>query len=122
MTILANRKAKTVTLHFNANATTVIAGNNSVSGIAIGDEEIVGATILQIWYGTDAAGHWVVKRANSSTNTIVGVFAGADSQDFGGDAINIRPGDDLRVELNGAANGFIMLELRKIGNNNFNKV
>lgn len=122
--IITNRKDKSVVLHFTANDTVVIAGNNSVSNVAIGDEIILGAVIQQVWVGSPDGAHWVIKRANATTNSIVAVYNGTDYIDYAGAGapINVRSSDNLRVELNANVNGYIMMELKKIGNNNFNKV
>ncbi len=122
--IINNSFGKKATVHVTgANATIVVAGNNSVSNIAIGTEEVVGAVINQIWYGA-ANGYWIVKRANSTTNTVVGVFDSTGYCDYAGvgSPIPIRQGDNLVLELvDSGVNGYIMVELRKVGNNNFNK-
>lgn len=122
--IFNNSKGKKVTVHVtNANGTIVIAGNNSVSNVAIGDEFVIGAIVNQLWYGCANGGYWILKRANSTTNTVVGVYDSTGYCDYAGvgSPIPIRQNDDLVLELTNSASGYIMVELRKIGNNNFNK-
>lgn len=109
--IIANRKNLSTTVHFVANGTIKIAGNNSVSEIALPGETITGATITQIWHGSNA--HWVVKRG---ANTVAVVDSTAYVDFAGcGNSLNLDPTQDLSVELVGTSNGYIMIELQKQG-------
>ena len=124
-TVISNKYKKSVTLHFVANATVTIVGNNTVSNVAQQDEIILGATIQQVWHGCPDGAHWVVTRGNSTVNSIVAVFNSSDYIDYAGAgaAHNVAAtGQNLYVTLNGGVNGYIMIDLKKIGNNNFNKV
>jgi hypothetical protein len=110
--MIANRKNVSATLHFTANATIIISGNNSVSHLAIGDEVLTGASITQVWHGSPA--QWSVKRG---ANT-VGVFDSTSYVDFAGNgnAINLDSAATLVVSLDSStANGYLMIELQKIG-------
>lgn len=109
--IISNRKNLSATLHFTSNGTVTIAGNSSVSAIATGDEVITGATITQLWHGSDAV--WILKRG---ANT-VGVFDSTAYIDFAGcgNALNLDTSANLTVELVGTSNGYLMVELQKIG-------
>lgn len=109
--IISNRKNLSATVHFVANGTIKIAGNNSVSDIALPGETIAGATITQVWHGSDMV--WNVKRGAN----IVAVFDSTASFDFAGtgNSLNLDMDQDLTVELLGTANGFIMIELQKFG-------
>lgn len=117
--ILHNRKNLSVTVHATSNATFVIAGNNSVSNVATGDEVLTGAAIKQIWYGSPSGNgaFWTVKRGS---NTIA-IVDGTGWMDFAGNGnmINKDSSATLVLELNNAADdqGFIMVELQKEGTN-----
>ena len=67
MTILSNKKNQLAVLHFTASNTTTIAGNSSVSGIAVGDESLTGGYVKGLaWTGT-----WTIARgANTIWSTI----------------------------------------------------
>lgn len=109
--ILANRKNLSTTLHFTGNDTVTIAGNSTTSEIATGNEILTGATITQLWHGSD--GVWIVKRGSNT----VGVFDSTAYIDFAGcgNALNLDTDATLSVELVGTANGYLMIELQKIG-------
>jgi len=110
--MIANRKNLSATLHFTANATIIVSGNNSVSHLAIGDEVLTGASITQVWHGSQV--QWTVKRG---ANT-VGVFDSTSYVDFAGNgnAINLDSAATLVVSLDSStANGYLMIELQKIG-------
>lgn len=111
--IIANRKNLSTTIHFVANGTIKIAGNNSVSEIALPGETITGATITQVWHGSQ--NEWHVKRG---ANTVA-IFDSTAYIDFAGcgNALNLDATQDLTVELVGTSNGYIMIELQKIGPN-----
>lgn len=113
MAILHNRKNLSVTVHAAANLTLTIAGNNSVSDVAIDDEVIVGAAIKQVWWGSTAGtGTWIVKRGAN----VAGVYDSTGWHDYAGNGNmnNIDATGTLVLELVGTANGFIMVELQKI--------
>lgn len=118
LTITSNKKHTSVTIHVTtANATLKIAGNNSVSNIALGDEELTGATITQAFWGIDPGsdGHVVIKRGS----TVVAVYDSTGYHDYAGCGmtLSVGKGDDLTVEFNSSANGFVLLEMQKIGAN-----
>jgi len=110
--MVANRKNLSATLHFTANATITIAGNNSVSHIATGNEVISGAYITQVWHGSRS--QWIVKRG---ANT-VGVFDSSSYNDFAGNgnSLVLDPSATLVVSLDpSVADGYLMIELQKVG-------
>ena len=109
--IISNKKNLSTVLHFNSNATLVIAGNNSVSNVAIGTEVLSGASITQIAWGCDGNGH-------------IQVFRGANLQlvvdstsyiDFAGNGMDLElwPTANLTVNFVGSANGYCVIELQK---------
>lgn len=116
MPVTLNKKNVSVTIHDAANGTYTIAGNNSVSNVAIDDEVLTGAAIKQVWYGSPASGstaYWMVKRGS---NTVL-VLEGTGYLDFAGNGSLLKKDstETLVLELVGSANGFIQLELQKEG-------
>lgn len=113
-TIIGNKKGSTVTLHFTSNATLVIEGNNSVSNVALTDEEVASGYIRQVWFGTSNDSYWTVSRGAD----VVGVFDRTGQLDFAGsgNALTINPQANLSVTLNGTGDGFLMIELMKDSN------
>lgn len=115
-TILQNKKNLSVVIHADANTTLTIAGNSSVSNIATSDEILTGAAIKQVWWGqqpgTDSC--WIIKRGSNT----VGVYDSTGWNDYAGNGVMINKdtGATLVLQLNGTANGYIMVELQKIGN------
>lgn len=114
--IIANRKNLSTTLHFSSNGSVVIAGNSTVSGIAIDNEVLTGAYITQVWYGSPsgASSYWEVKRGS---NTVL-VLDSTSYTDFAGNgnAIKLDSTATLSANLVGSTTGFLMLELQKEGN------
>lgn len=111
MAIVSNKKNGTVTVHAAANLTLTIAGNSVVSNVATSDEVLTGANIKQVWFGSP--GHWVVKRGAN----VVGVYNNSGHVNYAafGSSINIDNTGTLVLELVGTANGYIMVELQKLG-------
>lgn len=109
--VLHNRKNLSFVIHATANATITIAGNNSVSNVAIDDEVLTGATIKQVWYGS--SGHWVVKRGSNT----VAVFNTSGTANFYGTGMALTKDqtENLVLELVDTANGYIMIEMQKVG-------
>jgi hypothetical protein len=113
MTVVRN-KSQLVTLHFNANASIVVAGNSSVSNIALSTDNVQTASISKVWYGSQG-GAWIISRGNSTVNSVVGVFNNTDVADFsgGGELLDLNKDKDLYFTLAGASNGYIMCQLKK---------
>ena len=110
--MVANRKNLSATLHFTNNATITVSGNSSVSHIALGDEVLTGAYICQVWHGS--MGQWTVMRGSNT----VGVFDSTAYNDFAGNGnpIKLDSSGTLVVTLDSpATNGYLMIELQKIG-------
>jgi hypothetical protein len=112
MPVQYNKKYVKVATHNVANETYVIVGNNSVSNIAMGDEIIEGATISRITYGTDSNGTWKVLRG---ANVVFAAGGGSADHEFPIGGLSQFPAANVVVQLSGSANGFIQLELKKIG-------
>lgn len=113
MSINVNQGEKRVVLHFTTTGSANIAGNNSTSDVALSNEVLTGAYIRRVWWGTDAAGaSWTVKRGS---NTVL-VLNGSGQMDFSesGSAIVGNNSSNVVCTLAGG-NGFIMVDLAKIG-------
>lgn len=113
MPVINNKKNGTATIHAVANATFVIAGNNSVSNIALPGEQITGASIAQMWFGSPsgAGAYWEILRG---ANT-VGSFDSTAYLDFrgNGELLSMDPTANVVVQLSGATKGFMIITLIK---------
>ena len=110
MSININQGQKRVVLHFTANGSANIAGNSSTSDIAISNEVLTGAYIRRVWWGNDS-GYWTVKRGS---NTVM-VLNGSGSMDFSETGAVIVGNNASNVAVTCSGNGFIMIDLAKIG-------
>jgi hypothetical protein len=118
MSTIINRNRTSAVVHVTANASIVVSGNSSVSNIAFGsgnteiEETLTGAAIAQVFWGSAPGAHWNVKRGDSLVLTL----PNAGSIDFAGSGCSLtaNSANAVVVELVGASNGFIMLELQKI--------
>lgn len=114
--IQANRKNLSFTIHATANTGAItIAGNNSVSNVAMSDEVLTGAYITQIWASSPsgAGAFWTVKRGS---NTVI-VADSTSYLDFAGcgNPITLDSAATLSANLTGATDGFIVIECQKMG-------
>ena len=113
MSIISNKLNHSVIVHTTVNTTFVIAGNNSVSNVAIGGEILSGAVIDKVWYSSQTANgaYWTVSRGAN----LVATFDGTGVINFEelGASINLYPTANLTVNLVNSTNGFIMIELEK---------
>jgi len=116
--IVINRENSSAVFHFNANTSgIVIAGNNSVSNVAIEEEVINGVTITQATYGSTPGAYWHIQRG---ANTVL-VLDSTGFIDFAGIGLPINRdiAADLSVTLippEGsvvASKGFLVLEVQK---------
>ena len=116
--IVINRENSSAVFHFTANvAGVVVAGNNSVSNVAIAEEVITGVTIAQAAYGSTPGAYWHVQRGS---NTAV-VLDSTGFIDFAGIGMPINKdiAADISVTLvppEGSAvpsKGFLVLEVQK---------
>lgn len=118
MTILKNSLNTTV-LHFIANATTVVAGNATVSNISYTNvdnvaQNVASASIKKILCSSNSAtGTWTIKRGAN----VVWVASGNFLYDFQahGANIGIDKAANVVVELTGGS-GSIIIELSKESN------
>lgn len=112
MGVQLNRKNTSVTIHDTANATYTIAGNTSASNVATLDETLTGASIKNVYYGSQG-GTWIVKRGAN----VALVLNGTGFLDFAasGNLLKKDSTGTVVLELVGTANGFIQMELQKEG-------
>lgn len=112
-TITSNKRATSVTIHFNANASLVIAGNTAVSNIALQGEILTGAYICQAIAGCDGTGHIQVSRGGE----LVAVYDSTGQYDYAGTgmALTVKSDANLEVTFVDSSNAYLMLELQKIG-------
>lgn len=114
VTVVKNQKNGVVTIHFNANGSIVIAGNNSVSNVAMGAEVVGKAPINQVWFGSPSgnAAYWEIKR----DGTLVATFDSTAYMDFAGNGNQLlvaANAANLTANLIGATSGFLIVELQK---------
>lgn len=114
LTVISNKPRTSAVFHVaGANASIVVAGNNSVSNVAIGTEVLTGAYITQTVWGCDGTGYIVVKRGT----TPVAIYDSTGQHEYAGTGMPITVGQtaDINVEFVGSANCFIMFEVQKLG-------
>lgn len=116
--IINNKKSTSVFVLFTANSTLTIAGNTSVSNVAIDNEELSGAVIQRAWCGTSSGdgAYWTVKRG---ANTVA-VFDSTAFIDYAGNGLvlGLDSSATLSANINGSVlTGTLILELKKIGIN-----
>jgi hypothetical protein len=112
MRLIANKTGSEAVLHFTANDSVIIAGNNSVSNVATSNETVNSAYITQIFYGSPSAtAFWTVKRG---ANTVA-VLDSTGHLDLAGNgtALKLDTTDTLDVTLTGGTEGFLIVEVQK---------
>lgn len=113
MAVTINRKNTSAVIHLTANAVVNVAGNSTTSDIATDNEVLSGATIVQVFSGAGNGAHWEVKRG---ANTVL-VLDSTGYYDYAGSgmALNIDTGGTLVANLVGGTNGYLLIEVQKIG-------
>lgn len=103
-------------ISLTANATVVIAGNNTVSNVTSNSSQIVASgTIRQIFHGASSNstsdGYWVVKRGSNT----VAVLTETGHQNYAGMGLALSQDKAANVvcELVGTTNGYIIIEVSK---------
>lgn len=114
--IQANRKYLSFTVHAVANTGDIIvAGNSSVSNVALSGEVLDGAYITQVWAGcpSGANAFWTIKRG---ANTVA-VLDSTGYYDYAGcgNPITLDQTANVSATLTGSAVGYLMFECQKIG-------
>lgn len=101
----------TAIIHVTANATIVVAGNNSVSNVAVGSEIVSSATVRKVWHGVaDANTYWTVKRG---ANTLLVLNNSGHIDLTTGGVLGIDAAANLVFEKTGSGTGFICVEIKK---------
>lgn len=115
MAVNINRKNTSAVIHLAANASITVAGNSSVSDIAIGNEVLTGCTITQVFCGSSSGNgaYWTVKRG---ANTVL-VLDSTGYYDYAGSgmALNIDVGATIEANLVNGTDGYLLIEVQKIG-------
>jgi len=118
-TIIDNKLNGSVTIHATANTgTIVVQGNNSVSNVAIGTENVQSLAINQVWAGSPSgnAAYWEIKRGAN----VVMVIDSTCYLDFTGNGRQIKIDATANVTANliGATAGFLVVDFQKLGAGN----
>ena len=116
--ITSNKKNTSAVIHVsNANTTLTMAGNSSVSAIAIGDEVLTGAYITQVFFGHDGitadGGMAIYRGAN-----LVAAYDTTCFMDYAGVgmALTVDQSANLAIKFIGTNNAYCFLEVQKVGN------
>lgn len=113
-TVTSNKLGTSAQVHLNATDSVVVAGNSAVSDIASGNEVLTGAAITQVFYGSDAGSIQIARGG-----AIVAVLTGTGHVDYAaaGLSIGVNQAANVDVTFVGTANGYVLVELQKIGTN-----
>lgn len=114
-TIAQNRKNTSAVIHVTASNTIIIAGNSSVSDIAIGNEVLTGCSITQVFCGSSSGNgaYWTVKRGANTVAVLdsTGYFDYAGA----GMALTVDAGGTLVANLINGSDGYLLIEIQKYG-------
>jgi hypothetical protein len=121
VTITSNKKNTSATIHVSAANTTIVVSGNSVTTnvdatstcLALGNEVLTGVYVAQVFYGIDPAGYAVIKRGSD----VAAVYDSTGYKDYAGCGMALTVGQtaNLTVEFVGTANGYVLLEVQKVG-------
>jgi len=121
VSFVSNKKNTAATIHVSvANTTIKVSGNSTTTNVdatstclAVDNEVLSGAYITQVFWGLDPNGTAIIKRGT----TPVAVYAAAGYVDYAGSGMALTVGQtaNLTVEFVGTANGYILLEVQKVG-------
>jgi hypothetical protein len=121
VTITSNKKNTSATIHVSAANTTIKVSGNSITTnvdasaicLALSNEVLTGAYITQVFFGIEPAGYAVLKRGTS----VVGVYDSTGYIDYAaaGMALTVNQTANLTVEFVGTANGYLLMEVQKVG-------
>lgn len=120
VTIISNKKNTAATVHVSAANTTIkVSGNSTTTNVdatstclAVDNEVLSGAYIAQAFWGVET-GYIVLKRGT----TPVAVYDSTGYKDYAGSGMALTVGQtaNLTVEFVGTANGYVLLEVQKVG-------
>ena len=118
---VSNKKNTAATIHVSAANTTIkVSGNSTTTNVdstpvclAVDNEVLAGAYIAQVFYGVDPSGYAVIKRGSN----VVAVYDSTGYKDYAGCGMALTIGQtaNLTVEFVGTANGYVLLEVQKVG-------
>ena len=121
VTIISNKKNTAATVHVSAANTTIkVSGNSTTTNVdatstclAVDNEVLSGAYIAQAFWGIDPNGYAVIKRGT----TPIAVYDSTGYKDYAGCGMALTVGQsaNLTVEVVGTANGYVLLEVQKVG-------
>jgi hypothetical protein len=121
VSIISNKKNTAATIHVSvANTTIKVSGNSTTTNVdatstclAVDNEVLSGAYIAQAYWGIDPNGYAVIKRGA----TPVAVYDSTGYKDYAGCGMALTVGQsaNLTVEFVGTANGYVLLEVQKVG-------
>ena len=121
VSIISNKKNTAATIHVSVANTTIKVSGNSVTTnvdatstcLAVDNEVLSGAYIAQVYWGIDPAGYAVIKRGT----TPIAVYDSTGYKDYAGCGMALTVGQsaNLTVEFVGTANGYVLLEVQKVG-------
>lgn len=121
VSIISNKKNTAATIHVSAaNTTIVVSGNSTTTNVdstttclALGNEVLTGAYVAQVFFGIDPSGYAVLKRGSS----VVAVYDSTGYVDYAGSGMALTVGQaaNLTVEFVGTANGYLLMEVQKVG-------
>lgn len=121
VTITSNKKNTSATIHVSAANTTIkVSGNSTTTNVdatstclAITNEILSGAYISQVYFGIEPAGYAVLKRGAA----VVAVYDSTGYVDYAGCGMALTVGQsaNLTVEFVGTANGYVLMEVQKVG-------
>ena len=120
VSIISNKKNTAATIHVSAANTTIkVSGNSTTTNVdatstclAVDNEVLSGAYIAQAFWGVET-GYIVLKRGT----TPVAVYDSTGYKDYAGSGMALTVGQsaNLTVEFVGTANGYVLLEVQKVG-------
>ena len=114
-----NNKRHTIDVIATSNAEIVIAGNSTVSNVALDGQDLIGASIKQFFFGSPSGNgaYWEVSRGNTSVGNVVVTVDSTAYLDFAGNGVKLGQDSsaNLVLKLFRAADdeGFILLTLHK---------
>jgi hypothetical protein len=121
VSFVSNKKNTAATIHVSvANTTIKVSGNSTTTNVdstpvclAVDNEVLAGAYIAQAFWGIDPAGYAVVKRGTVP----VAIYDSTGYKDYAGCGMALTVGQsaNLTVEFVGTANGYVLLEVQKVG-------
>ena len=114
-TVQQNRKNTSAVIHITGSNTITIAGNSTVSDVAISNEVLTGCTITQVFCGSSSGNgaYWTIKRGANTVAVLdsTGYFDYAGA----GMALSVDSGGTLVANLINGNDGYLLIEIQKQG-------